>query len=57
MKISYPYKCEIRTKEDAYYFIMNKCKNCRRYLNCSGSTASRCNDLVDKIVKEFQERE
>ena len=53
MYLTYPYKCEINSREDAVRFVQNKCSNCGRYLNCSGAQASKCNDIVAAIVKEY----
>lgn len=55
MYLSYPYVCEINSKEEAVNFIKNRCSNCGRYIDCSGINASKCDDVVAKVVREFSE--
>ena len=53
MVLSWPYECEINSREEAVRFLQNKCSNCHRYPDCSGVNASKCNDVVAKVIKEF----
>ena len=53
MVLSWPYECEINNREEAVRFLQNKCSNCHRYPDCSGVNASKCNDVVAKVIKEF----
>lgn len=53
MHLDYPYSVDINSREDAVYFIQNKCSNCDRYVDCSGVNASKCNDVVAEVIKEY----
>ena len=53
MYLTYPYKCEINSREDAVRFVQNKCSNCERYPDCSGVHASKCDDVVAEVIKEY----
>ena len=53
MVLSWPYECEINSREEAVRFLQNKCSNCHRYPDCSGVNASKCNDVVAEVIKMF----
>ena len=53
MHLDFPYSCDINNREEAVYFIKNKCSNCHRFIDCSGVNASKCNDVVSKVIDVY----
>ena len=56
MKLSYPYKVEINTQDEAINYIKNQCKNCPIYRanwDCSGATVMRCQQAIYLVIEEF----
>lgn len=55
MIIEMPYgKVEINSKEDAIYFIKNRCNNCshsNEMWSCSGYQAKLCEEKEEKILQ------
>lgn len=55
MIIEMPYgKVEINSKEDAVYFIKNRCANCHHsneMWSCSGYQAKLCEEKEEKILQ------
>lgn len=53
-----PYgRVEINSKEDAIYFIKNRCNNCRRsneMWRCSGYQASLCEEKEKQVIEALK---
>ena len=60
MKIEMPYSVvEINSKEDAVYFIKNRCNNCQHsneMWRCSGYQASLCEQKEKQVIEAFIRR-
>lgn len=42
------------TREQAFDYIMNKCKNCEISLFCNGMDSELCNAKVAYLLKKFK---
>ena len=43
------------TREQAYNYIMNRCKECERNMSCTGKEAYACNDKVSYLVNKYKQ--
>ena len=53
MHIDFPYSCDINNREEAVYFIKNKCSNCHRYIDCSGLNANKCDNVTAELLRLY----
>ena len=41
-------------REQAYDYILNRCKNCERQLDCTGKESKECNEKVLYLVTKYR---